>query len=156
MLVLKVKKIHDNAVIPKKVTGNLGFDLHVVRDEKFYEYSYPGPPNTYKYNLKPQERRLFHTGLKIELPPDKGVLLRDRSGMAAKYGIHVLAGVIDQSYLGEYLICLLNTSNDSYIITEGDRIAQGILVREYDYWFMETNTLGETFRGEAGFGSTGK
>ena len=149
-------KIHPKAKAPEKIRGNLGFDLSVVKDETFFEYSYPGENKTYKYELRPGERKLFHTGLKIAITPGYGVLLKDRSGMAAKFGIHVLAGVIDSTYRGEWLICLLNTSDKIYCIAEGDRIAQGIIVPEYIINFHENKELDATARGEKGFGSSGK
>lgn len=155
-LTFKYVKIHPKAVIPHKQRGNLAFDLSVVHDEHFYRHYDPGKKIEYRYILHPGERRLFHTGLKIAIPMDYGVMLRDRSGMAAKCGIHVLAGVIDCSYRGEWMVCLLNTSNNNYTIIEGDRIAQAVTVPEYNISFIEEKALDETFRGEGGFGSSGR
>lgn len=151
---IKYVKIHPKAVAPEKVSGNLAFDLSVVNDDEFYTYY--GKSISKKYDLHPGQRKLFHTGLKIGIPKGYGLILKDRSGMAAKYGIHLLAGVIDCSYIGEILVCLLNTSNENYEIVEGDRIAQAVLVPEYTLSFVEEKSLDSTFRGEKGFGSSGK
>ena len=140
-------KIHPKAITPEKVAGNLAFDLSVVKDEEF---------DLREYMLAPGERRLFHTGLKIAIPTGYGALLRDRSGMAAKCGIHVLAGVIDSSYRGEWCVCLLNTSEWPYNIIEGDRIAQAIIVEDFNMSFTEHKELDATARGEKGFGASGR
>jgi dUTP pyrophosphatase len=154
---LQVKKIHPNAIVPKKIDGNLAFDLHVVRDEHFLEYTHPGKPNDFRFTIKSDmSRRIFHTGLQIAIPEGYGCVLKDRSGLAVKQGLHVLAGVIDSSYRGEWMICLLNTDGGHYQITEGDRIAQAIIVPEYQLDFIEVDELSETWRGEKGFGSSGK
>jgi dUTP pyrophosphatase len=155
-LELKYVKIHPKAIVPTKVSGNLAFDLHVVRDEHFYEHNEPGKQNDYRYRLMAGQRRTFHTGLKIAIPTGYGIVLRDRSGLAVKQGLHVLAGVIDSSYRGEYMICLINTGDNTYEIVEGDRIAQAIIVPEYKIDFIEEKKLDETFRGEKGFGASGR
>lgn len=154
---LQVKKIHPNAVVPTKIKGNLAFDLHVVRDEHFFEHNYPGQPNDFRFDIMPDmSRRIFHTGLQIAIPEGYGCVLKDRSGLAVKNGLHVLAGVIDSSYRGEWMICLANTGGTHYRVTEGDRIAQAIIVPEYELEFLEVDELSETWRGEKGFGSSGK
>ena len=153
ILDFKYVKIHPKAVTPEKITGNLGFDLSVVRDDSF-RLSYDN--KSYRFILHPGQRHVFHTGLKIAIPNGYGAVYRDRSGMAAKFGIHVLAGVIDASYRGEWLVCLLNTSSNNYEIIEGDRIVQVIVLPEYSCTFQETKELEETERGEKGFGASGR
>ena len=152
----KFVKIHPKAIAPEKIAGNIAFDLNVVRDEEFFKRRYPGESDDYRYILKPGQRRLFHTGLKMAIPAGYGVVHRDRSGMAAKCGIHVLAGVIDSTYRGEWLVCLLNTSDKPYEIIEKDRIVQAVVVEEYNMTFVEDKGLDDTARGEGGFGSSGR
>jgi dUTP pyrophosphatase len=147
-LFFEVVKSHTNAVIPTKLDGNLGFDLYCVEDDSFY-----GNPR--KKGLCPKQQHLFHTGITMAIPEGCGVILKDRSGLASKHGIHVLAGVIDSSYRGEWCICLINLGQYSYEITEGDRICQAVVVPEYHIKFKEVGQLSETFRGEKGFGSSG-
>ena len=151
-LFFEVVKIHPNAVIPTKADGNLGFDLHIVADESF-------STDKKEYILSPgssnNNRKLFHTGLTMAIPEGCGVILKDRSGLASKHGIHILAGVIDSSYRGEWCICVVNLGKISYIFSEGDRIAQAIVVPEYRIKFNEVESLSDTFRGEKGFGSSG-
>lgn len=136
-LEFKYVKVHPKAIAPEKIGGNLAFDLYVVRDEKFYQHK----PDDYRYRLMANQRRLFHTGLKMAIPTGYGVVVRDRSGLAVKQGIHVLAGVIDNSCTKEILICLLNTGDNTYEIVEGDRIAQAIVIPEYKINFVEDKNL---------------
>jgi deoxyuridine 5'-triphosphate nucleotidohydrolase len=154
-LFFEVVKIHPNAVVPTKLDGNLGFDLHIVADNKIHTPSCIGEFSGKTCPLGRGEKRLFHTGLTIAIPEGCGVLFRDRSGLASNYGIHVLAGVIDSSYRGEWCICVINLGNSVYTFTEGDRIAQAIVVPDYHIKFKEVEKLSETMRGEKGFGSSG-
>ena len=159
-MIIKVLKCHENAVVPSKIDGNLGFDLHVVRDGGFWQNVSddrdPESDGIMTYFLLPKSRHLFHTGLKFKIADGYGLLLKDRSGLATKHGIHVLAGVIDSSFLGEVCICLINLGEKTYEIHEGDRIAQAIIVKDEYVNFLEVKELGQTDRGEKGFGSSGK
>lgn len=158
-LTFKYVKIHPKAVAPKKIAGDLAFDLSVVADSNF-ELSPTSidksQPPLRSYLLQPGERKTFNTGLKMAISPGYGIVIKDRSGMAVKTGIHVLAGVIDNSYRGEILVCLLNTSNNCYEVIEGDRIAQAIIIEEYKIDFVEEKELDATERGEKGFGASGR
>lgn len=153
---INVEKVHEKSIIPKSQELNLGFDLHIVSDGAFYRHYEPGEEISKRYVLGPGEKRLFKTGLKMAIPSGFGVLLRDRSGLAAKHGLHVLAGVIDSSYRGEWMICIVNLGKKPYQFVEGDRIAQGIIVPDYFVQFNEVESLDKTERGESGFGSTGR
>lgn len=149
-------KIHPKAVTPEKINGNLGFDLSVVKDEEFWEHNYPGKPNDYRYTLQPGQRRIFHTGLKMAIPGGYGVIFWDRSGLSAKHGLTKMAGCIDSTYRGEWLVCLHNTGDFAYNIIEGDRIIQCIVIEEYKITFKENKELDETARGASGFGASGR
>ena len=164
MLRLKFKyvKIHPKAVTPNKIAGNLGFDLSVVRDEDFTEYygarNLDGSPRIleHRYNLQPKTKKIFHTGLKIAIPVGYGVVFWDRSGMSAVKGLTKLAGCIDCTYRGEWLVCLYNLSDEVYPIVEGDRIIQCIILPDYQADFEEDKELDDTIRGEKGFGASGR
>ena len=155
-LTFKFVKIHPKAIVPEKIKGNLGFDLSVVRDEGFYEHNYTGQRNDWRYNLQAGQQRLFHTGLKMSIPGWYGVVFWDRSGMSGKHGITKMAGCIDSSYRGEWLVCLRNTSGVEYEIIEGDRIIQAVVIPEFSINFMECKDLDDTFRGKKGLGSSGR
>ena len=81
--------------------------------------------------------------------------IQGRSGLASKNGIAVLAGVIDSEYRGEIKIVLVNTSNEEFKIYKGDKIAQGIVLLTPSVMITMNKEIGETSRGEKGFGSSG-
>ena len=107
--------------------------------------------------LKPLERAVVKTGLFIALPNGFEAQVRPRSGLAAKKGITVLnaPGTVDADYRGEIGVILVNLSNDDFIINDGERIAQLIIVKHERATWEEVNVLDETLRGAGGFGSTG-
>ncbi len=107
--------------------------------------------------LKPLERALIGTGLHIELPGGYDAQVRPRSGLAAKHGITVLntPGTIDADYRGEIKVILVNLSNESYTIQNGDRIAQMVISSHEQATLVRVNSLSKTTRGEGGFGHTG-
>lgn len=75
---------------------------------------------------------------------------------ASKFMIDTGAGVVDEDYRGEVFVLLFNLSEKDYEVAEGDRIAQLILERIVTPEAIEVESLSETVRGGAGFGSTGK
>ncbi|MDL2239428.1 dUTP diphosphatase, partial [Bacteroidales bacterium OttesenSCG-928-L14] len=108
-------------------------------------------------SLEPLERTLIPTGLFISLPKGFEAQVRPRSGLAIKKGITVLnsPGTIDADYRGEICVIIINLSKETFVINDGDRIAQMIISKhERADWNLVDN-LDETSRGEGGFGSTG-
>lgn len=107
--------------------------------------------------LRPMERRIIPTGLYIALPPGFEAQVRPRSGLALKHGITVLnsPGTIDADYRGEIGVLLVNLSTDDFIITEGERIAQMVILRHEQGEFELTDELDDTERGAGGYGHTG-
>ncbi|WP_295365287.1 dUTP diphosphatase [uncultured Prevotella sp.] len=107
--------------------------------------------------LNPMERRIIPTGLYMALPPGYEAQVRPRSGLALKHGITVLnsPGTIDADYRGEIGVLLVNLSNEPFVITEGERIAQMVIARHEQGQFEEVDQLGQTERGEGGYGHTG-
>jgi dUTP pyrophosphatase len=107
--------------------------------------------------LQPLERTIIKTGLYIELPVGYEAQVRSRSGLAAKKGITVLnaPGTIDADYRGEVGVILVNLSNESFVIENGERIAQMVIAKHERAEWERVEVLSETARGEGGFGSTG-
>jgi dUTP pyrophosphatase len=107
--------------------------------------------------LKPLERAIVKTGLFIELPIGYEAQVRPRSGLAAKKGITVLnsPGTVDADYRGEIGVILVNLSNETFVVENGERIAQLIIAQHERAEWIEVQELTETSRGEGGFGSTG-
>ncbi|MEZ4798938.1 MAG: dUTP diphosphatase [Flavobacteriales bacterium] len=108
--------------------------------------------------LQPMQRMLIPTGLFIALEENTEAQIRPRSGMAYKQGLTVLnsPGTIDADYRGEIKVLLVNLSGEPQTIQPGDRVAQMIVASYVRVDWVETEELGETMRGEGGFGSTGK
>ena len=107
--------------------------------------------------LKPLERTLVPTGLYIELPVGFEAQVRPRSGLAIKNGITSVntPGTIDADYRGEIRVILINLSNETFVIKDGERVAQMIIaVHEKAEW-VEVEELEQTKRKTGGFGHTG-
>ena len=145
MTVLKIEKLPHNKVLPEyKTEGAAGMDLCAAIDEPI--------------ELKPLERKLIPTGLKIELEHGYEAQIRPRSGMSVKHGITLIncVGTIDEDYRGEVCVAVVNISNEEYTIQPDERIAQ-MVITKYEQAKIEVVTeLTDTNRGEGGFGSTGK
>ena len=93
--------------------------------------------------LNPMERRIIPTGLYMALPPGYEAQVRPRSGLAFKHGITVLnsPGTIDADYRGEIGVLLVNLSNEPFVITEGERIAQMVIARHEQGQFEVVDEL---------------
>lgn len=143
---LKIKRLREEAVMPFYATpGAAAMDLSAVC---------PGGSIT----LAPMERALVPTGIAIELPDaDHVALLFARSSLGMKRGLSLPngVGVIDSDYRGEIYVALVNLSGEAVEICTGERIAQLAVMPIARVTPVEVKALGETARGEGGFGSTG-
>ena len=127
--------------------GDSGFDIRASLNKSI--------------TLDSLERKLIPTGLSFELSPNTELQIRPRSGMSLKHGITVLntPGTVDEGYRGDVGIIVINLSKEKYTIEDGDRIAQGVImnvVSERTSQLVNSENLSKSFRGEDGFGSTGK
>jgi dUTP pyrophosphatase len=104
------------------------------------------------------QRLLIPSGIAIELPRGYVGLVFARSGLAVKRGLTLSngVGVIDSDYRGEVLVGLLNTSGEPCEIMPGERIAQLAVLPVCACELIQVDELGQTERGEGGFGSTGR
>ncbi len=131
-------------------------------DAKLPRYSHSGPFGDLAADLhavsactiQPGETVAIPTGLALAFPAEYGALVEDRSGMALR-GLTTLAGVIDPGYRGEIKVVLTNLAPIPHSVFPGDRIAQLRIVRRIEAAFELVETLDETQRNAAGFGSTG-
>ena len=108
-------------------------------------------------SLAPLDRILVKTGLFVEIPIGYEIQVRPRSGLAFKKGITVLnsPGTIDADYRGEIGVLLVNLSSEPFDIEDGERIAQLVLASHEQASWQEVEILGDSDRGQGGFGSTG-
>ena len=145
MVKILIKKTNKEVITPKyKTNGSSGVDLSAFLDKKVV--------------IKPNSSELIPTGLQVAIPEELEIQIRPRSGLAAKESIGVLnsPGTIDSDYRGELKIILFNHGKEDFIINNGDRIAQMVLVPIVKMEFEEVDSLPNTVRGQGGFGSTGK
>ncbi len=107
--------------------------------------------------LKPLERILVPTGLFVEIPIGFEAQIRPRSGLAFSKGITLLntPGTIDADYRGEIKVILVNLSNEEFLVSDGERIAQMIIAAHEQAEWVEVDELAGTARGAGGFGHTG-
>lgn len=141
MAPLLVRRLSPAATLPRRAEpGSVGYDLAA---------SMPARIDAYSGIAK------VCTGLSLTVPFGCYGRIAPRSGLAAKHGIDVLAGVIDPSFTGEVIVLLVNHGDQPFRIEPGDRIAQLILERCELPRVIEVEALEETERGGAGFGSTG-
>ena len=142
---IKVKKLNEKARLPFRATkGSAGADLFACVDQDI--------------TIAAGERRLIPTGIAIELPDSGfGAFVFPRSSVSSKFGVSLAncVGVIDSDYRGEIRVPLINHSGTAYTVKNGDRIAQMVIMPVVLPEYTETDTLGDTERGEGGFGSTG-
>ncbi len=144
MMILKIKRLENNRVLPEyKTEGAAGMDLCAAIDEPVV--------------LKPFERKLIPTGLKIELEHGYEAQIRPRSGLSIKYGITLIncVGTIDEDYRGEVCVPVVNISNEEYTIQPDERIAQMVIAKVEQANIEVVTELSPTQRGAGGFGSTG-
>jgi dUTP diphosphatase len=141
---VRIKKLHGDATIPRYAHGpdeDAGMDLHSVE----------------AVMLGPGETKLVATGLAIELPPGYEAQIRPRSGLALKHSITLpnSPATIDPGYRGELRVILMNLGREPFQILPGERIAQMVIAR-YEAVEWEEGELGDSLRGDDGFGSSGR
>jgi dUTP pyrophosphatase len=142
---MKVKVINKSkhALPAYETDSSAGMDLRANLDESV--------------TLKPLQRALIKTGLFMELPQGFEAQIRPRSGLAYKKGISVLnaPGTIDADYRGEIGVILVNISDETFVVEDGERIAQMVVSKHETIEWQPVESLVETERGEGGFGHTG-
>lgn len=137
---LRVKLLNEGATAPVRgSSGAAGYDL----------------ASSVSAVVGAGERCVVPTGIAISLPPGTYGRVAPRSGLAARFGIDVLAGVIDEDYRGEISVILLNTGDAPLQVNQGDRIAQLIIERILTPAVAVVDALDDTARGDGAFGSTG-
>ena len=136
-----IEPTKDNYSMPRRATQMaVGYDLFATKDEI----------------IRPLDRKLIGTGIKLKMPEGMEGQIRSRSGLANKYGVFVLnsPGTVDPDYRGEIKVLLANMGHLPFDISEGDRIAQLVFSR-YETPSLNANSISHYERGEKGFGSTG-
>lgn len=137
---IKIQLLNEKARIPTKAHDHdAGWDLYSTEDVE----------------ILPGERKTIKTGISLQIPNGYAGLIWPRSGLSVKNGIDVLAGVVDATYRGEVMVCLLNTGKDTVSLQIHSRIAQILFQEVPRFVLTETSSLDDTKRAAGGFGSSG-
>jgi dUTP pyrophosphatase len=107
--------------------------------------------------LKPGERGIVPTGLKMAIPPGFEGCVRPRSGLAMKQGLTLTnsPGTIDSDYRGEVKVLIINLGQELVVLKRGDRIAQLLISPVAQAQVVKVEQVDDTARGTGGFGHTG-
>ncbi len=139
---LEVKKLDPRAKLPAyHLAGDAGLDFYALED-----VTVPAGKRTSD----------IRTGVAVAIPEGCVGLFWDKSGLAAKHGLKVMAGVIDSGYRGELLLTLLNTSDQDYHFKAGEKLMQLLIQPVERVEVVEVTELMPSERGDRAFGSTGK
>ena len=145
-MVLKFKKLRENAVIPRPATSqSAGLDLCACIDE----------PLT------------LHVGEIATIPcgiaccPDRqdvALLVFVRSSLGRKHGLTLAnsVGVVDSDYRGEIMVPIINHGASDYTFEPGERFAQLVVTPVIFPEIEQAQELPGSERGMGGFGSTGR
>jgi len=137
---LRFKQLDPRAVLPQRGSVlSAGLDVCCIEELR----------------IEPKQRVMARTGLASSIPPGFYGRVAPRSGLAAKSGLDVLAGVIDSDYRGEIVCVLYNTGDESIKLPAGSKICQLIIEQIITPEAAWATDLDETARGAGGFGSTG-
>lgn len=131
---------NDAKINPAK-HGDAGLDLY-----------YAGP----RITIAGGQSKLLHTGVKFELPSGHYGKIFDRSSIASRTPFLTRGGVIDNGYRGEVKIIIHNLEINPTPIEPGTKIAQMVVMPTPKLEIKAVDAVGETDRGDSGFGSTGK
>ena len=140
---LQVRRLLGSAVLPTRShEEDAGLDLYAAED----------------LVIPAGEARTVRTGIAIGLPSGTEGQVRPRSGLAQKYSVTVLnaPGTIDEGYRGEICVILINHGRSPFRVTSGMKLAQLVVQPRLRVDLVEVETLTDTARGAAGFGSTGE
>lgn len=142
---LKVKIINESGYdLPAYETPlSAGMDIHACIDAPIV--------------LKPMQRALVPTGLRLQLPRGYECQIRPRSGLALKHGISIVntPGTVDADYRGDIGVILINLSEEPFTVNPGERIAQMVIKEFVHVEWEPVKRLDETKRGDGAFGHTG-
>lgn len=144
-MLVPFRKLRDGAVVPSRGSEYAaGYDLYACLESPV--------------EIEPGTNKKIGTGLSIAVPEGTFGAVFARSGLATKEGLRPAncVGICDSDYRGEYIVPVYNDSSEIRTVKNGDRIAQLVIMPFLPADFSEVDELGDTGRGTAGFGSTGK
>ena len=144
-MTIKFKKLNDNAQAPLVASAQAaGADLFCASNED-------------EIFIPPHSTAIVGTGIAVEIPEGYVGLVFARSGVATKRDLAPAnkVGVIDSDYRGEIQVAMHNHGEYGQSVSANERIAQLVVVPYVVCEYEQSEELGETERGDGGFGSTG-
>lgn len=146
MIEIKIKRLTETAKMPTKAhESDACFDLYL------------DSPNKNKIIIRPGETVKLHSGIATEIPIGYFVAIFPRSGLGINKNLRLpnCTGIIDADYRGEWVIAIINDSDEERVLYHGDRLCQFAVLPVLDTVLKEVDELNETERGAGGLGSTG-
>ena len=150
MTQMRIKRLNEDAIIPTQGSEYAaGYDLYANRVSEYATRS--------TITIHKGETVKVGTGIAVEIPKGYFGAIYARSGLATKQGLRPAncVGVVDADYRGELIVALHNDSGTDRTVSNGDRIAQLVILPYLAVNFVEVDDLSGTVRGGGGFGSTG-
>jgi len=107
---INVAKLYGDSIVPtRKHYNDAGIDLYYYGDN---------------FNLSPGEMRILHTGIAVQIPKGYFGFVADKS----RNLFDILGRIVDESYQGEILVKVINTTKDVLGFYKNQPIAQLILI----------------------------
>ena len=143
---IQLRILNEKARLPRYETqGSAGMDLRACLEEPL--------------TLIPGETRLVHTGIALHIAdPELAAVILPRSGLGHKHGVVLgnLVGLIDSDYQGEIMMSCWNRSDRPFVLEDGMRVAQLVLLPVARAQFEVVQQFAASQRGAGGFGHTGQ
>jgi dUTP pyrophosphatase len=139
---LNVELVHPDAKLPTRAnSGDAGLDFYTPVDVLIH----------------PRKDILIPLGLKTEFPEGYVLIFAEKSGIATKKKLDILAKVIDSGYRGIVHAHLYNNSDETVMFKAGEKVVQGIVLPCWGGQVTKVNSVTDnSTRGAGGFGSSGK
>ena len=143
-ILLNIQRCREDVILPEVTNQNAGIDLRVITEDM--------QPVT----IQPHETHKFRTGIKMDIPEGFYIEVVPRSSVGVKKNLRLLntVGVLDEGWKGETLVFVENMGNEPVTVENNERLCQMILHKVYPVDINEVEQVGESERGEGGFGST--
>jgi dUTP pyrophosphatase len=161
---MKLSRIRDVKLPTRGTSRSAGIDFYIPKFNARFVHDLRVKNDSFieilenEVELKPHERILIPSGIKLSVPKGHMFAAYNKSGVATKKGLDILAAVCDEDYQGELHISLYNTANNYISIFEDEKIVQFILIPVLYESIEEVaieNLYSEiTERSDGGFGST--
>lgn len=156
-----IDPVNDYTMLPRYAHyGDAGLDVCAASFKKYFDAdnTVHDVEGVSEFVLHPRQRLLIGTGIKADIPKPIFFFATIRSGLSTKHGIMLVngPGVIDNIYKGEICLPVINMSDADFKFKIGDRIGQLIPIKQiFIASSYAENGVGESERGEGGFGHTG-